>query len=66
MNREGSESYQQPEMYAVTLEVNGEATLGWVDPKTYEALKANDRVQVHFKRTRFSKQMLVTEVKPLP
>ena len=42
---------------------NGEATGGAVTPQLYESLQPGDLVQVEFQRTRFSKQIVVTDVR---
>ena len=60
--RAWTESTRNPDAYIVTLEVDGEATGGAVSPQMYESLKEGERVRVRYQRTRFSKQILVTDV----
>jgi hypothetical protein len=60
--RAWTQSQQNPDNYVVTLEVEGETTAGLVTKEMYESLKTDDRVHVHVRRTRISKQLQVTDV----
>jgi hypothetical protein len=57
------QSTQQSDFYAVSLQLNGEATGALVDKATFDALNAGDRVHVTAQRTRLSRQLLVTDVR---
>jgi hypothetical protein len=61
--RAWTQSSKNPDAYVIGLEVNGEAAGGAVSPQLYEALKPGDIVSVEFQRTRFSKQIVVTDVR---
>jgi len=61
--RAWTEGTQNPDFHVIGLEVEGEATGGAVSPQLYESLQTGDRVQVEYQRTRFSKQILVTDVR---
>jgi hypothetical protein len=61
--RAWSQATENPDAYIVALEVEGEATGGAVDSQMYESLSEGDRVQVQFQRTRFSRQILITNVR---
>jgi hypothetical protein len=61
--RAWSQSSKNPEMYVIALDVNGEAAGGAVTPELYEALRPGDAVRVEFSRTRFSRRLVVTDVR---
>jgi hypothetical protein len=61
--RSWTQSSTNPDAPIVSLEVNGVATGGVVTPELYQALQPGDTVQVTFTRTRFSRQILVTDVR---
>lgn len=61
--RAWTQSTTNPDARIVALELEGQATGGAVDPQTYDSLKEGDQVHVQFKRTRFSNQILVTDVR---
>jgi hypothetical protein len=61
--RAWTQSQQQPDVYAVTLQVGGEQTVALVGKATFDALKVSDRARVQARRTRISGQLQVTEVK---
>jgi hypothetical protein len=54
--------YQQPDTYALSLEVNGQKTVGLVTKDQYDAINIGDQVTVTIAYTRFSKQMMVMGV----
>jgi hypothetical protein len=61
--RAWTQSSKNPDWYAVSLEIEGGiATVGLVTKEMYESLSAGDRVRVKYQRTRFSNQVLVTDV----
>lgn len=53
---------QRPDAYYVTFEVDGEHTGGAVSRELYDALRAGDSVEVHYRRTRLSNRIVVTDV----
>ncbi len=55
--------FQQGDFYAVTLQLNGESAVALVDQATFEAVNAGDRVRVTAHRTRFSRRLLVTDLR---
>ncbi len=61
--RAWTQAHENSDAYIVMFEVDGEATGGVVDSGLYESLKEGDEVHVRFQRTRFSKQLLVTDVR---
>ena len=61
--RSWTQATTNPDARIVALELEGHATGGAVDPQTYDSLKEGDQVHVQFQRTRFSKQILVTDVR---
>ena len=61
--RAWTQSSKNPDFYVIGLEVNGEAVGGAVTPQMYESLRPGDLVHVEFQRTRFSGQLLVTDVR---
>ncbi len=61
--RAWTQSSKYADSYIVGLEIDGATTGGLVTPEVYAALNPGDRVQVKFQRTRFSKQILVTDVR---
>jgi len=58
-----TQSSRNPDAYIITLELNGVATGGAVTPQMYELLQPGELVHVTFKRTRFSNQILVTDIR---
>jgi hypothetical protein len=56
-------SSTNPDAYVVSLDMGGFATGGAVSPELYESLQPGERVRVEFRRTRFSRQVLVTSVR---
>jgi len=61
--RAWTQSWKNPDASVVKLDVNGVATGGVVTLQLYESLQPGELVHVSFKRTRFSKQILVTDVR---
>jgi hypothetical protein len=61
--RAWTQTSKNPDGYVIGLEVNGEAAGGAVSPQLYETLQPGDLVSVEFQRTRFSKQIVVTDVR---
>lgn len=60
--RAWTQSQQNPDMYAVSLKVGDEQTVGLVSKPMFESLSINDRVRVKVSRTRLSRQLEVVEV----
>lgn len=60
--RAWTQATENPGLRIVLLEVAGEATGAAVDSQTYEALSEGDPVRVKYQRTRFSREILVTDV----
>jgi hypothetical protein len=56
------QSYQQPDTYALSLEINGQNTVGLVTKDQYDAINIGDQVTATIAYTRFSKQMMVEGV----
>jgi hypothetical protein len=61
--RTWTEASKYPDAYVVALQLDGEATAGMVSPQMYESLSPGERVRVSYRRTRFSKRILVTDVR---
>jgi hypothetical protein len=61
--RSWSQSSTNPDPHIVSLDMNGVATGGVVTPELYQLLQPGDVVHVTFTRTRFSRQVLVTDVR---
>lgn len=61
--RAWSQATENPDAHIVVFMVEGQTTGRVVDPQTYDSLKEGDEVHVQFQRTRFSKQILVTDVR---
>ena len=61
--RSWTRANRNPDAYVVSLDLNGEPTGGAVTPQLYETLQAGERVRVKFRRTRFSKRLVVTDVR---
>lgn len=60
--RAWTQSVKNPDAYVVSLDIDGIATVGVVTQQMYQALNPGDRVRVKYSRTRFSNQLLVTDV----
>ena len=58
-----TQSSTNPDSHIILLDVDGVATGGMVSPTLYESLQPGELVHVAFKRTRFSGQILVTDVR---
>ena len=56
------QSEDTPELYALTLKVDREPTVGLVSKQMFESLSTNDEVQVKVRRTRISGRLEVIEV----
>jgi hypothetical protein len=52
-----------PEMYLLTLDIDGRMAVSAVDRRTYEALKPGDRVQATYQRRRISGALQVVGVR---
>jgi len=61
--RAWTQSSKNPDMYVIGLTIEGQAAGGAVSPELYESLQPGERVRVEFQRTRFSGQILVTDVR---
>jgi hypothetical protein len=61
--RAWSQATENPGGYVMAFEVDGEPTGGAVDSQTYESVQEGDHVHVRFQRTRFSKLIVVTDVR---
>lgn len=61
--RAWTQSSKNPDFYVIGLDLNGEMAGGAVTPQVYESIQPGDVVRVEFQRTRFSKQILVTDVR---
>jgi hypothetical protein len=62
--RAWTQGTKNPDIYVIGLDVEGKVTGGAVSRQMYESLQAGERVRVEYQRTRFSKQILVTDVRP--
>jgi hypothetical protein len=63
-NRAWTQSNKYPDSYAVGLDVDGGiVAVGLVTKDLYESLSPGERVRVKYQRTRFSNQVLVTDVR---
>jgi hypothetical protein len=51
-----------PDIYALSLNVDGEATVGLVTKEKFESLNANDTVHVKIRRTRLTQKLQVIDV----
>jgi hypothetical protein len=61
--RAWTQSSRSPDAYVVGLDIDGGiTTVGVVTRELYESLSPGERVQVRYQRTRFSNQVLVTDV----
>lgn len=60
--RAWTQSVKNPDAYIVGLDIEGLATVGVVTKQMYDTLNSGDRVRVKYSRTRFSNQVLVTDV----
>lgn len=60
--RAWTQSQETPETYAVMLTVDEEKTVGLVTKPLFDALNANDRVNVKIRRTRITRRLEVVEV----
>lgn len=60
--RAWTQSQQNPDMYAVSLTVAGEPTVGLVSKDMFQSLNDNDRVRVKLRRTRISHRLEVIEI----
>jgi hypothetical protein len=61
--RAWSQSSTNPDTPIVLFDVQGVATGGAVSPQLYESLQPGEIVRVAFQRTRFTRQILVTDVR---
>jgi hypothetical protein len=61
--RAWTQSSKNPDAYIVTMEIDGQPTGGAVSQELYESLQPGERVRVEYQRTRFSGQILVTDVR---
>jgi hypothetical protein len=61
--RAWTQSSTNPDARIVEIEIDGVATGGVVTPQLYESLQPGERVHVAFQRTRFSKQIVVTDIR---
>jgi hypothetical protein len=62
-DRAWTQSSTNPDAHILLMDVNGVATGGVVTPQMYESVQPGELVHVTFTRTRFSKQVLVTDVR---
>ena len=61
--RAWTQSSTNPDAHIVELDLQGVATGGVVTPELYESLRPGELVHVAFQRTRFTNQILVTDVR---
>jgi hypothetical protein len=61
--RAWTQSSKYADSYIVGLDIEGTTTGGLVTPEVYATLNPGDRVRVKFQRTRFSRKILVTDVR---
>ena len=62
--RAWTQANQNPDSYVVGLDIDGGIkTVGLVTKELYESLRPGERVRVKYTRTRFSNQLLVTDVR---
>jgi hypothetical protein len=59
-----TQAHQTGETYVLSLTIGQEPTVALASKEQYDRLKAGDTVQVMARRTRFTKQLEVTEVMP--
>lgn len=57
------QSQETPETYVLRLNIGQERTVGLVSKELYDSLRANDSVQVKFRRTRFTARLEVVDVR---
>jgi hypothetical protein len=57
-----TQSDTNPDAYIVTFELDGVPTGGAVSRELYESLETGELVQVEYRRTRFTNQLVVTSV----
>ena len=60
--RSWTQAQQQPGFYAVSLNMENEATVALVTKEKFDQLKKNDRVQVAYRRTRIFGRIDVVDV----
>ena len=61
--RAWTQASKNSDAYVIGLEVDGQAAGGAVTPQLSESLRAGDLVRIEFQRTRFSKQIVVIDVR---
>ena len=60
--RSWTQAQQQPDFYAVSLNIENEPTVALVTKEKFDRLEKNDRVQVTYRRTRISDRIEVMDV----
>jgi len=60
--RSWTQAQQQQDFYAVSLNIEGEATVALVTKEKFDRLQENDRVHVTVRRTRISGKLEVVDV----
>ena len=60
--RTSTQSHENPDMFAISLQIGEEQTVGLVSEEMFEALGAGDQVRVKVRRTRIGGQLEVVEV----
>ena len=60
--RSWTQAQQQPDFYAVSLNVENEPTVALVTKEKFDRLEKNDRVKVNYRRTRITGKIEVLNV----
>ena len=60
--RTWTQAQQQPDFYAVSLNIKNEPTVALVTKEKFDRLEKNDRVRVNYRRTRISGRIEVVDV----
>ena len=60
--RSWTQAQQQPDFYAVSLNIENEPTVALVTKEKFDRLEKNDRVRVTYRRTRISGRIEVLDV----